>query len=90
MRVIWALTALKDREVIFDYITQDNPQVAIRIDELFSEAATKLANFPMLGHMGTIHGTREWIVHESYRMVYEVDDQSLRILAIVHTARQWP
>jgi len=90
VRVIWALTALKDREVIFDYITQDNPQVAIRIDELFSEAATKLANFPMLGHMGTIHGTREWIVHESYRMVYEVGDQSLRILAIVHTARQWP
>ena len=39
-----------------------------------------------------IPGTREWIPHASYRLVYEVDEDhgAVWILALVHTARQWP
>ncbi|MBB2687789.1 UNVERIFIED_ORG: plasmid stabilization system protein ParE [Rhizobium etli] len=62
------------------------------MDELFSEAAEKLGDFPMLGRMGKIAGTREFIPHESYRLVYEVDEpeNTVWIMALVHTARQWP
>lgn len=57
-----------------------------------SDAAAKLADFPMLGHAGKILGTRELIPHESYRLVYEIeaDGTTLWVLALVHTARQWP
>ena len=60
------------------------------MDELFSKSAMSLANQPMLGHTGKIHGTRELIPHENYRLVYEVVDQTVWILALVHVARIWP
>jgi len=45
-----------------------------------------------MGKVGTVPGTREWIAHASYRLVYEVDEDhgAVWILALVHTARQWP
>ena len=78
------------RADIIDYIGQDNPLAAIRMDELFAKAAARLAEHPLLGRTGKIPGTRELIPHESYRLVYEVDGDTVWILALVHTARLWP
>lgn len=90
MRVIWTPEALQDRVDIFDYIAADNPDAAVWMDELFSDAATRLAEHPKLGKPGKISGTREFIPHQSYRLVYEIDQKLVWILALVHTARQWP
>jgi addiction module RelE/StbE family toxin len=90
MKVLWASAAQLDRSDIFDYISLDNPSAAIRMDEVFSNAATSLGDQPMLGHPGKIGGTRELIPHENYRLVYEVEDQTVWILALVHVARKWP
>ena len=90
MRVIWTPEAQQDRADIWDYIAADNPRAAVRIDELFSDAATRLAEHPKLGRPGQIAGTRELIPHESYRMVYEIERETVWLLALVHTARQWP
>ena len=90
MRVFWTPEAQQDRADLWDYIAADNLRAAIRMDALFSEAATKLAAHPMLGRPGKIPGTRELIPHESYRLVYEINDETAWILALVHTARQWP
>jgi plasmid stabilization system protein ParE len=35
-------------------------------------------------------GTREYVVHPSYRMVYELDGDTVWILFLIHTAREWP
>ena len=90
MKLLWASAAQQDRSDIFDYISLDNPMAAIRMDEFFSKAAASLADQPMLGHTGKILGTRELIPHENYRLVYEVVDQTVWILALVHVARLWP
>lgn len=47
------------------------------MDELFSDAAARLAEHPKLGTLGKIPGTRELIPHESYRLVYEIDDETV-------------
>jgi toxin ParE1/3/4 len=60
------------------------------MDELFSQTAARLADFPLLGHPGLVSGTREFIPHESYRLVYEISDESVWILALVSTSRRWP
>ncbi len=70
MRVIWTPEAQQDRTDVWDYIATDNPRAAVQMDELFSDAAAKLANHPMLERSGKIPGTRELIPHESYRLVY--------------------
>lgn len=90
MRLIWTPEALEDRRDIWDYIAQDSEVAAARMDMLFSEAASRLIDYPLLGRLGLIAGTRELIVHENYRLVYEADTMVVWILALVHVARQWP
>ena len=90
MKVIWTPEAQQDRADIWDYIATDSPRAAARIDALFSDAAVGLAEHPKLGRPGTISGTHELIPHESYRLVYEIEQETVWILALVHTAKQWP
>lgn len=90
MKIIWTPEALQDRTDIWDYIAIDSFKAATQVDELFNEAANSLANFPKLGKPGKIPGTRELIVHDNYRLVYEIDSKAVWVLTIVHTARQWP
>lgn len=90
MRVIWTPEAQQDRADVWDYIADENPRTAARIDALFSDAAVRLAGHPKLGRPGKIPGTRELIPHESYRLVYEIKGETVWFLALVHTARQWP
>lgn len=90
MRVLWTLSAEQDRADIIDFIAQDNRLAAIRMDEVFAAAVGRLAEHPLMGRPGQIPGTRELIPHESYRLVYEVEADTIWILALVHTARLWP
>lgn len=76
--------AEQDRSDLRDYIAADNPQAAVRMDDLFNLAVARLARFPLSGKPGTVRGTRELIPHESYRLVYDV---AIWILAAVHTVR---
>lgn len=88
--MFWATAAEQDRVDIFDFIAQDNPLAAMEMDERFSQAAGRLGMHPEVGKPGLIAGTRELIPHESFRLVYEVQQDELWILALVHTARLWP
>jgi plasmid stabilization system protein ParE len=67
-----------------------HPAAAARLDSLFSEAAAELSDFPHLGKPGCIAGTRELTPHVSYRLVYEIHNDTVWVLALVHTARLWP
>ena len=90
MKVLWTPEALQDRLDIWEYIAADNPIAASRMDELFSEAAARLADHPNLGRAGRIAGTRELVAHENYRLVYEIAHETVWVLVLIHTARQWP
>ena len=90
MRVVWTPEAERDRAAIWDHIAADDPRAARRMDRRFGEAADRLATHPRLGRTGKVPGTRELLPHESYRLVYEIAGETVWILAIVHTARQWP
>ncbi len=90
MKVAWTPEARQDRIDLWDYIVADNPSAAVRMDELFSDAAASLSKHPRLGKPGKIAGTRELIPHASYRLVYEIEREVVWVLALVHTARQWP
>jgi toxin ParE1/3/4 len=92
VKVRWTSQAEQDRTDIMAYIAADNVRAAIAMDELFGTAAGRLADFPLLGKPGQIAGTHELIAHESYRLIYEVDqvEGTVWVLALVHTARQWP
>ena len=90
MKVRWTPEAEAERLEIGEYIALDNPRAAARMDLLLETAVLKLADFPRIGRPGVIVGTRELILHESYRIVYEIRDDGIWITSVVHTARQWP
>ena len=90
MRVIWTPEARQDRRDIWTHITADSPRAAARMDQRFSDAVASLEAFPLRGRAGSVPGTRELLPHPSYRLVYEVDGEVVWLLALIHTARQWP
>jgi addiction module RelE/StbE family toxin len=90
MKLVWTKLANHDRKEIREYIALQNPDAALRLDTLISEKAFKLIDHPSLGRIGRIKGTRELVVHPSYILVYDQTRDHIRILRVLHTARQWP
>jgi len=90
MIVQWTRRAINDRVSIFDYLLSRNPAAALSMDQSFEHAASHLQVFPRSGRIGLVPGTRELLPHPSYRLIYEVTEDRLTILTIIHTARQWP
>ena len=90
MDVFWTHGAVRDRDAIFDYVQKENPAAAVRLDQAFADVVATLADHPLLGRAGQVPGTRELFPHESYRLVYEVNEHRVWVLALVHTSRQWP
>lgn len=90
MNIVWTPEAERDRAAIWDYLAAHDPAAAVRMDRLFSETVAALADFPMLGHVGEVAGTRELTPHRRYRIVYEVVGDTVWILVLIHTARLWP
>ena len=75
---------------MWNYIAKENARAAVQMDQLFSDAAARLAEYPHLGRPDRISGTREPIAHDSYRLGYEIAGETLWVLALVHTPRRWP
>lgn len=90
MKLIWTRPAAADRRDIRAYIARDNPAAALALDELFSEKAGHLPDHPGLGRPGRIAGTRELVVHRNYILIYDLAGDSVRVLRVLHAARQWP
>ena len=90
MKLVWTRRAQEDRKAIREYIAADNPSAALDLDELLSEKATRLVDHPGLGRPGRLEGTRELIAHRNYILVYDVASDLVRVLRVLHTARQWP
>ena len=90
MRLIWTRLAHIDRSAIRTYIAQDNPAAALALDTVFSRRVRQLATHPDIGRPGRVTATRELVAHANYIVIYDVVGDTVRILRILHAARQWP
>jgi addiction module RelE/StbE family toxin len=90
MELFWTPEAVQDRDKIYDYIEADNPAAALALDTLFSEIASRLVDHPGLGRSGRVAGTRELVAQRNYILVYDLTVDLVRVLRILHAARQWP
>jgi len=90
MELHWTARAMNERDDIYNYISEDNPAAALRLDTLFEHRAESLLDHPQLGRPGRMPGTRELPVHRHYLLIYDLSDTQVRILRVLHTARRWP
>jgi len=90
VRLIWTHPARQDRRDLREYIAADSPSAALALDDLIAKMAKRLTDHPGLGRPGRVTGTRELVAHRNYILVYDVVDDMVRVLRVMHAARQWP
>ena len=91
MRVRWTSDAADDLERISDYIAEDRPETARRIAVDIIQSVDALDTFPNRGRPGRVEGTRELVLAPlPFIAVYEVHEQDVQVLRILHGAQQWP
>ena len=88
MKLVWTFPAREDRKLIREFIAIDNPGAALDLDELLSERAARLVDHPGLGRPGRLKGTRELVAHRNYILIYDVVGELVRVLRVLHAARQ--
>jgi len=89
--VEWSRFAYQDLAEIQDYIEQFNPIAARNLRRSIENGVERLLPFmPHAFRKGRIPGTREYIVHPNYIVVYRVDADAVRILRVIHGRRQFP
>lgn len=90
MQVKWTDKALADLDIIVRYIFQESPAAAFDIEDLILNGVQNLSQFPYLGRVGLVFGTRELVIHPNYIVVYRIDEPLVQIISVVHTRRQYP
>jgi len=91
MRIEWSAFAQADRDAIFDYIEADSPRSAVSVDDRIRVQVEALAKFPESGRLGRVAGTRELVIQRTpYIAAYRIDGDTVRVLRVLHGARQWP
>ena len=90
MQVFWSKSAKQVRYDIALYISQESVDAACAMLDRFDQAARQLENFPQLAPEGRVEGTREFVVHKHYILVYEIINETVIILAVLHTSKQYP
>lgn len=91
MKVVWLPRALNDVRRIEQFIEQDNPAAARRVEQRIKSVVRLLAEHPHMGRPGRVSGTREFVVSGTpYIIAYTADDDRVVILAVIHSSRKWP
>lgn len=91
MRAIWTGKARQDLDAIWTFIALDNMDAADSQIQMIRTASAILEDFPELGRVGKVPGTRELIVPgTAYRLIYRITSKALQIVRVMHGAREWP
>jgi len=86
----WSNQARNDLVDIQSYIEQYNPKAASDLVGVIEEGAKALPFMPLAFRAGRVAGTREYVVHPNYILVYKVDSIRVYILRVMHAKRQYP
>jgi addiction module RelE/StbE family toxin len=88
-RIIWAPSALKDLEVILEYIAKDAPLTARRFGQKLLARADQLKTHPLLGGHVVEDATRTYreLLRGNYRIIYRFEGDAVYVVAIHHAAR---
>lgn len=90
MKLVWRPEAHDDRDRIMDRISQDNPEAAAELDEIFESKGEVARQRPTLYRKGIVEGTREIVATPNYIIVYTLKNEYVEVLRIMHTRQQWP
>lgn len=69
----------------------NSPAVALRVHDRIVASLRNLLDFPLMGRMGRVEGTRELVVARlPYVAVYRPEPDGILVIRIMHGAMRWP
>ena len=89
MMVRWTARALAHLREIEEYIAADSPTAAAKMIASIFEATVRLCRFPGSGRLAGEWNGRPYreIIEPPYRILHEIQDDTVFILAVIHGRR---
>lgn len=89
MKIHWAESAVEDLKGIKKYIAKDSEYYAINFSDRIISSVEQLSLLPEMGRKvpeANQNNIRE-IILRPYRIIYQIQENSIIIITIVHSAR---
>jgi toxin ParE1/3/4 len=91
MKPVWTRAAIRDLIHARDYIARENPAAAREIASRIVDATERVIQFPEVGRVGRVNGTREMAVPGTqYVIVYRLKKTAVHFLRVLHGRQEWP
>ena len=89
-KIVFTISAQNDLENIKKYIYYNNFSAAQEVVKYILSSIEKLKENPSLGRAGRVLRTRELIISKyPYIIPYQVRDNNIYVLRVLHTSRKW-
>jgi len=88
--IIFTVPAQEDLRAIKQYICCDSFEAAQQVVEYIIDSVEKLKDNPSIGRVGRVLRTRELVISKyPYIVPYQVRENIIYILRVLHTSRKW-
>lgn len=89
--IFWEEESLNDREKIFEFLFDFNPEVAEKTDQIIESKVENLIEQPLMGVQRDILRGRILIIPEVSMIVsYCIDGETIRIMRVLHQKQKFP
>lgn len=89
--IFWEDESLNDREKIFEFLFDFNPDAAEKTDQIIEAKVENLLEHPLMGVQRDIIRGRILIIPEVSMIVsYWVDGEIIRIMRVLHQKQKFP
>ena len=96
-RILITTKASQDIDQLFEYLAQNDSEVALRFFDATRQTIAKLATIPGKGSLFEVDnarliGLRKWTVKgfEKHLIFYLYDEELLTVIRIIHASRNLP
>lgn len=90
MLIDWKERAEIEIGDVLEYIAQDSITAAYAVYEAIRNQVTLLGEYPELGRIGRVKGTRELVITATpYIVAYRIKMDRIEILRVLHGSRKW-
>ena len=88
-KLVWTAPAVSDLEAIYDFIANDSEYYASSFIEELIQQPEKLLEFPKIGRIVPEYNRMDIreLIFQSYRIIYQITDDRITILTVIHGKR---
>lgn len=91
MVIWWSTPATQQLAAAQEYIAADDEAAATETANHIWDSVDILARHPFAGRSGRVAGTRELVIAGTPLVVaYRIEKNEVRVVAVLHAAREWP